>query len=245
VAAGPRRVVDLPGFFIARDPVTCQEYLEFLHRLAEQDPAEAHRRCPRSAPDGGQYWARGADGRHVIPTAAWVEAGGDGRRLQGVGQWWEEDWPVVGVSWEDAMAYCRFASERLGRRVTLPRELEWEKAARGVDGRFYPWGNDFDATYCNGNSSHRDGMRPVVVGAFPTDESPYGVRGMAGNAADWCLDSPGADERETLSQHEQWRLMRGAGWASMDAFHRLASRGGYVMTLVLDHLGFRMCAPEQ
>jgi len=245
VAAGPRRVVDLPGFFISRHPVTCREYLEFLHHLSERDPDEAHRRCPRSAPDGGQYWPRSADGRHAIPTATWVETGGGGRRLQAVPEWWEEDWPVVGVSWEDAMAYCRYASERLGRPATLPRELEWEKAARGVDGRFYPWGNDFDATYCNGNSSHRDGMRPVVVGAFPVDESPYGVRGMAGNAADWCLDSPGADERETLSQHEQWRLMRGAGWASMDAFHRLASRGAYVMTLVLDHLGFRLCLPEQ
>lgn len=96
-----------------------------------------------------------------------------------------DDHPVVLVSHGDAVAFAAWLSRETGDVWRLPSEAEWEKAARGVDGRGFPWGNRFDANLCNTGESHAGRPQPLPVDAFETDVSVYGVRGMAGNARDW------------------------------------------------------------
>jgi iron(II)-dependent oxidoreductase len=121
--------------------------------------------------------------------------------------------PATGILWREADAYCRWAGLR------LPTEAEWEKAARGTDGRFFPWGNDWDKNRANTSTSGQGG--PVPVGSFPTGASPYGVLDMAGNAAEWVADyfdfgyyrqAPNHNPRgpDKVMDHG----LRGGSWAS-------------------------------
>jgi len=96
----------------------------------------------------------------------------------------KQEHPVVNVRWHDAVAYCQWLTEKSIRTYRLPTEAEWEKAARGTDGRIYPWGNQWDEKLCNTSEGGKGGTTPV--GAYPDGASPYGLLDMAGNVWEWC-----------------------------------------------------------
>jgi eukaryotic-like serine/threonine-protein kinase len=223
-------------FFIAVHPVLSGEYVEFINDLAKTDREIARGRAPRAFPARGSYLVEQSDGRFELPPP-----GEDG-------QVWHPRIPVFGISWYDAMAYCEWKSARDGCPYRLPTEHEWEKAARGVDGRWYPWGARFDAGMCNMRDSRKEGPGPVVIDEFPTDESVYGVRGMAGNVRDWTAtrvsDTIGEDALIHDIAYRKWykanegQVIRGGAWSPL--VPRIADRYWITPDLVLSFLGFRL-----
>jgi len=155
---------------------------------------------------GGQYWRRPDPGDAYEPP----ERDRDGHR-------WDPRWPVGGISWHDALAYCDWRGERDGRPYRLPTEEEWEKAAGGVDGRRYPWGDDFDSTLCVMRYSTSTQATPRPVGHAETDVSVYGVRDVAGSMATWCA------EREFDGDRDR-RPARGGSWIGVPWTSRVAAR---------------------
>ena len=145
--------------------------------------------------------------------------------------------PVISISWHDAQAYCAWLSKREGRSFRLPTETEWEKAARGVDGRWFPWGNRLDPSLCNMRESRRDRPGPVSVEGYVTDVSVYGVRGMAGNTRDWTATEV------TQGEGEEARVscvVRGGSWFTNRQNVRCAHRVFYATTDVNANHGFRI-----
>jgi serine/threonine protein kinase/formylglycine-generating enzyme required for sulfatase activity len=239
----PRQVLNLPDVFVSRFPVTCGEYLAFLAEVARRDPSEAKRRTPREAETAARYWPMTRQRQVFLPTAGWLSeapaaTARRARRLFQTAEDWEEDWPVFGISWEDMVAYAGWVGEKSGRLVCIPHEQIWEKAARGADGRPYPWGDRFNDTFCNSSLAHPSGPRPSAVDSFPYDESPHGVRGLGGNARDWCLNEAGS----TLSG---MRVLRGGFWSNAGVILRSAFRTGSRPTGVYHILGGRLCCLPQ
>jgi formylglycine-generating enzyme required for sulfatase activity len=151
--------------------------------------------------------------------------------------------PVVTVTWRDAVAYCRWLSQKTGKTYRLPTEAEWEKAARGTDGREYPWGNSFDPARCN--SFDESGIGTTTpVGIYPDGASPCGAMDMAGNVWEWCqsLYQPYPyrmdDGREDL-ESEGLRVLRGGSFGLVARGVRGAFRYRIVPGFWLASGGFR------
>ncbi|MEE2757658.1 MAG: bifunctional serine/threonine-protein kinase/formylglycine-generating enzyme family protein [Myxococcota bacterium] len=158
----------LPDYFMARYPVTAENYLQFLNDLSDDVPEEAAMRVPRTADGLTALWARDEAGHYILPT----ELG------------WTTQTPIVGISVDDAAAYCGWLSHRTGQIYRVPSELEWEKASRGSEGRVFSWGDGWDSGFAACAESWPYQL-PPDVGAFETDSSPYGISDCVGGVREW------------------------------------------------------------
>ncbi|MEK7773954.1 MAG: formylglycine-generating enzyme family protein [Deltaproteobacteria bacterium] len=151
-----------------------------------------------------------------------------------------DEHPVTHVDWNDAAAFCKWKDKR------LPTEAEWEKAARGTDGRRFPWGNEFDIKKVNTLGEY-NGTTPI--GSFPDGKSPYGLLDMAGNAWEWTADWYMPYPNNTFDDPDYGqvnKVIRGGAWGgighySMPIFVRTSFRVVAKPTELYNDLGFR-CA---
>ncbi len=228
VPAGFRRV-PLPGGWVhvQERETTCAEYLEFLNDpevLARvPPPGRPMRLQPRNrrASSAG-HWPRGEDGRFALAPG------------------WLPDWPVLGISWEDAVEYAAWRTARdrpLGGRGTygIPNLAEWLHAG-GHDSRLYVWGHRMRPKWAKSCYARRRAY-PEPGLRFPRDESPFGVFDMAGSAAEWCDDlyDPAQGTR---------RIVGGCwAWSKMELFETYSGQG-WPPSEAGDETGFRLVIRE-
>ncbi len=194
----PRGQATLAGFEIMRALVTQGEYWTFV-------AATGHR-----TPDVDRATWEGYGLIHPYERTAayrWRDGRPPERRL---------DHPVVMVSLADARAYAAWLSERTGETWRLPTRLEWEKAARGTDGRYFPWGDEWDPHKANTHDAGPFGTVPV--GSYPGAASPYGMLDAAGQVFEWTADpAPGRAGRHAVKGGGSWDdkgcgICRAAAW---------------------------------
>lgn len=227
----PSRQVTLDPFQIETTEVTYQQYLTFLNSLG-----------PRSH-------LNGCDGFPCLATTNETDASNvifDSANYRV--QPFLEQYPVAGVTWYGARAYCT----AIGRR--LPTEAEWERAARGSDGRIFPWGNEFSGEFAKTSRPVvEENLRGAVqVGSFPLGRSPYGALDMAGNVEEWVNDwysetyyrQPEASQPNPQGPPAgTQKVLRGGSWATMPFFARTPHRRSLEPDQQTISAGFR-CADD-
>jgi sulfatase modifying factor 1 len=200
----PQHTVKLDDYWISVDDITVEEFALFVRATGYKTTAETL---------GTGLVFNSSSALVQVKEATWRQPGGPIVNVP-----IDLDYPVVQVSWDDANAFCHWASEVSERRVKLPSEAQWEKAARGTDGRLYPWGNTPpDATLLNFDNQ----VGNVEPGGMysPNGDSPYGVSDMAGNVWQWTssLSMPypyvANDGREDTSNRDN-RVLRGGAFRS-------------------------------
>ena len=218
----PVHSVHLDAYYVGKHKVSNGAFQEFLEDGGYQDPS---------------HWTHGGFGEHGEAPDHWRDEEHWGGGIPG-----NENYPVVGVSWFEAAAYCSWVSARTGAPYRLPTEAEWEKAARGTAQTRYPWGNQIDSTYASYDwGQPRENLRLTPVGYFngevrdglatSDNASPYGAYDMAGNTSEWCWDwydrayyegSPRENPRGPEGGAS--RVLRGGGYVDSGYYQRSAGR---------------------
>ncbi len=205
--------VYLPAFWIDKTPITNAEFERFVQETGYKTIAE---RTGTGCANIGGKWVD-------LPGIDWKHPGGPASGdIRGLA-----DHPVVQVSWEDATAYASWAGKR------LPTEKEWEKAARGIDGRQYPWGDE-EPTSELCNFAMHEGRTTPVGNYSPQGDSPYGCVDMSGNVWEWTSSAGEAGGR----------VLRGGGWSHPAEFVRLVLRPVHDIDERYDTDGFRCVVGE-
>ena len=218
----PRRTLALEAFRISKYETTNAQYQAFVRATDGYSNSE---------------WWEGLTGVHGQP---------------GTPKWSGADLPADSVSWYDAVAFTRWLTARLrrvgdleaGMEIRLPTEEEWEKAARGTDGRMYPWGNSYEAGKANINEKSTGAgpsylERTTAVGSYPAGASPFSAMDMAGNLWEWTL---------TEYEIKRSRVVRGGSWYDEPGFAAASIRNPYGFPdRRVFHFGFRVVrgAPVQ
>ena len=172
----PVHTVELDAYYIGKFEVTNADWKKFQNDPGYDDPKfwPGARPVPK---DQSPYWTQRQNHGGATPDS--------------------DNYPVLGVNWDAATAYCNWLSAKTGKKYHLPTEAEWEKAARGTDQRRFPWGNSIDPSYANFAGSQKFDTGQLVGyydgsmrGDFQTHNgaSPYGAMEMSGNVMEWCQD---------------------------------------------------------
>lgn len=216
-------IFSVPLFQIAKYPITNGQYATFIEAGGYNDKqwwTEAgwiarSENCQETYdPDG----YGGHVGPRVATHIAWTEPS----------EWTPSSWnkesryddqPVCGVSWYEAIAFCRWLSDATGEAITLPTDQQWQRAAGGDDGRLFPWGNEWDATKCANSIGKHTRNRTLVYHYKGVGDSPFGVVDMVGNVGEWCLTA--FKTGDTAIEGDVIRAMRGAskGVAVVEPFY--------------------------
>ncbi len=232
--AAPTARVWVEGVVMRRYPVRNREHLAVLNALLDAGlEDEALAAAPRERPGPG-----GALGRLLLER----DPSPPGHLRLGVdaeGHAWLPEHPALMVDLAGAEAHAAWVAAREGLPWRLPDELEWERAARGADGRTFPWGEQLDPTWAWHRNSHPEGAEigPKPVGAAPVDEGPFGVADLAGGCREWTRNRWGAD----VPQLAQLPTLRGGGWNNHPQLCRAATRGWSDPRDRSQSVGFRLC----
>ncbi|MEQ8673151.1 MAG: SUMF1/EgtB/PvdO family nonheme iron enzyme [Aggregatilineales bacterium] len=215
----PPQVIQLPAFEISRYPVTYAQFQCFVEATDYDDD-----RWWEGIPEEEAAYGRKYRTREL--------------REQGFKFW---NHPRESVAWYQAIAFGRWLSDKLGYTVTLPTEQQWERSARGLDGRFYPYGDEFYMT--RGNISQTGIGQTSAVGIFPNGASPDGVLELSGNVYDWCLNKYYSYEETDVDVSGDSRVVRGGSWSRVSSFARAVFRNNGDPNYRSDDLGFRLVRP--
>ncbi len=208
-----RQTVDLPAYRIDQTPITNTAYQRFI--------ASTKHAMPFVSPSEWKSYGL-VHGYDAVQRFLWQEYNPPAGRDQH---------PVVLVSHASASAYCTWRGKQERRSLRLPTEAEWEKAARGAEGQYFPWGYSFASSYLN--SYDQGPFDTVPVGRYPQGQSPYGVLDMAGQVFEWTA----TPWKETTTKV----VVKGGSWDDLPGVTRSAARHGRMTELKHILIGFR-CA---
>lgn len=238
-----KREKEVRDYWISRHEVTVDEWFRFINtpQIIRETWERPETSPVRFLPRFSSKDRSGQETEEIL--AFWSPS-----EKRWLSKYWDtQDVPVLGVSWEDIQRFLEWKNRKADEagsiwRYGLPTEEEWEKAARGVDSRNYPWGNRFDFTFCLSRHSRPEADLTVsdlgrleAVLSYPIDESPYGVRDLAGSVVEWSSET---------KAHHTIALRGGSYDADSSRVFRAASRDTFDAGLCNWNLGFRLVARQ-